>query len=1424
MNTMETSAILPGIPPELLDRLRELTPAPKPALKKLLPKIEALPTLERELLQLLSIIHTQVSRSALVHCMTKSELRISPGKPIAVPALNLLLKRLLNDGLISDTTTYVRCLPAIAEFMTRDALRSGRFEVMATAVQASIPRNTWSYLLYQNYPDCLRDIRIYLYRNDFGLLVEALNFAYKQFSVDCQREDPLVSLCLKHFDPEWILTLHPEAIHNALINARDASFRTLDSSSTLAFPVMELLATGYPERFPHLWYSYAFDLILFGRASEAELILKPHNNASADGLRGFIAFLRGDDAAAIASYEAGLLLLRKNSGKKKIFYTDFSGYFFILSLIRSAKPERLAQAREYLDIVAKRKGASFNQAYWLMGLLVSFLQGQPGVMKQYETSPLPTQGTGFQQYIFALVFYWTGSEHSKNHASTLAGIATKANRAGYVWLGAEAATLHDYLTGNEQENPPFFAERGLVSMVTLIKRRSSWENALEALISMGKPDEKSTVTLNKASRLVWEISLYKDTVTIQPLEQKLSASGNWSKGRTIALKRLKNEVDQFDYFTIQDRNACLAITYERYGYYGGDSYFFDTDRALPALVGHPHLYLNAGANQRLELVRGEPELLVAREGKQVILTLTPTLPEEQETLVVKESVTRWKVMEITQEHRRIAAVLGNGLKVPVEAQERVKTAITALATRLTIHSDMGGDLPIESVAVDDRIVVQLRPHGEGLSVELLVRPFGESGPAFRPGMGGETVVAELTGKRLQTRRDLTEESKAAQRVTKNLSALDFTGDDGEWLLNDPEECLELLVELKDLGDNTVVFWPEGERLRVSRQVSSSRLSLSIKQAKDWFAITGELNVDDDHVLDMRKLMELTGLGKGRFIPLEDGTYLALTKEFRRRLDELRAFSEEQGKGLRFHPLAAPALEDFLAEAGTVTIDSGWKKLLARLHSGIELRPKVPSTLRATLRDYQIEGFTWLTRLAHWGVGACLADDMGLGKTLQALALILTRAATGPTLVIAPTSVCINWEAECARFAPTLNVKTFGPGDRAKFLESLQPFDLVVCSYGLLQQEAELLAGIQWETLLLDEAQAIKNMATQRSQAAMNLQAGFKFVTTGTPLENHLGELWNLFRFINPGLLGSHKSFSTRFSGPIERQQDKKARGHLKKLIQPFILRRTKNQVLEELPPRTEIIHHVELSGEEMAFYEALRQQAVERLASADGTEGDRRFQILAELMRLRRACCNPRLIMPEVGLHGAKLTAFIEIVEELREGGHKALVFSQFVDHLAIIRRELDQRQISYQYLDGATAIKERQRSVNSFQAGEGELFLISLKAGGVGLNLTAADYVIHMDPWWNPAVEDQASDRAHRIGQQRPVTIYRLVAKNTIEEQIVALHSQKRDLADSLLEGSDLGSRVTAEDLLALLREERTSREQRTRNWDTDHAPSPQL
>jgi SNF2 family DNA or RNA helicase len=537
---------------------------------------------------------------------------------------------------------------------------------------------------------------------------------------------------------------------------------------------------------------------------------------------------------------------------------------------------------------------------------------------------------------------------------------------------------------------------------------------------------------------------------------------------------------------------------------------------------------------------------------------------------------------------------------------------------------------------------------------------------------------------------------------------------------------------------------------------------------------------------------------GRFVPLGDNQFLALTESLKKRLQELHALADFQGQdGVRINHLAASVLEELANEAGEVKTDQAWKAHLKKIAALADYAPQLPSTLQATLRDYQLEGFQWLSRLAHWGVGACLADDMGLGKTVQTLAILLERAPHGPALAIAPVSVALNWQAEAIRFAPTLRVRAYY---EQRNLDDLQPFDLVIASYNMLQQDAKAFAKPVWRTVVLDEAQAIKNADTKRSQAAMALKADFRLIATGTPVENHLGELWNLFRFINPGLLGSKEHFTERFSTPIERG-DKLARAHLKRLIQPFILRRTKTQVLSELPARTEITLQVELSDQERHLYEALRQEALEKLDQTPQKQV-KPMQVLAEITKLRRFCCHPKLAIKNASVSGSKLAVFSEIVEELLDNKHKALVFSQFVDHLAIVRAWLDEKGISYQYLDGEVPAPDRKKRVDAFQAGQGDIFLISLKAGGVGLNLTAADYVIHLDPWWNPAVEDQASDRAHRMGQLRPVTIYRLVTQQTIEDKIIALHAQKRDLADSLLEGGDVSAKLDTAALLRLLRE----------------------
>jgi superfamily II DNA or RNA helicase len=1386
---------------------------------QLLDRYQSLSPFEQLIVQLFSVIYEPISRAAFITCLNQLGAYDLQGKAYTTASLKPHIERLLNvDLLIQSGGQGPQCHPLIAEVAVRDAVRIGRFETLAEVVQNRFPISTrWRggpRYFSSNY-QFMREVRIALYRHD----VQAINQVLEEYAKDTYTQtklsvsDIFEQLCNNPFDSDWFHTLPVEIYESAISSILNRSLLSLTPAEDAFYRLQtDCLEQG---RDRPLWLHAVLieQLILRGKvqaaASHREQVSEWFNDPI-DQVQGGLLFLQGDDEEAIAHYHRALQALKRGTGKRKIYFQSFLGLFFIWALLKQGTHSALHEAESYTDIARQAK-QWLSPAYGALNRLIKVQQGDLSAKEDLQDIPLGSKQHSLETLIYALCLYWVDADTAKRMiVKPLKYLKEQADESGYHWLALEAADLLSRLKPSKastklvQELRRNSASR---SLADLISPQAAWELCLNALVSLGQTQSPAATQAESAQRLVWFVTFMAGGCLLQPREQIINTKGDWSRGRPIALKRLKDELDDFAYLTPQDRRVCSFIKSHTYGW-GKTEYRF-TERAIAMLVGHPLVFWEESPTIRVDVVKGEPELRVKKDKQgQLSLQLFPEFKETKDLAVIKETPTRLKVVEITTEHRRIAEILGkqNRLTVPTNAEEQVLNAINAVSRLVTVQSDIGGGLDgAETVPANAKPHLHLLPAGSGLKVVMLVQPFGQDGPYYRPGVGGETVIAEIADKRLQTHRDLHDEQQKAEAAIAACSTLtNYSEEDGEWRIEEPEACLELLLDLQALGDAIIVEWPKGEKLRVRRQSSVGDFRLKIQQENEWFLAEGALEVDSSLVLDMRQLLQLLNQTPSRFLPLGDGQFLALTHEFRKRLDELRAFSEQQGQGVRVHPLATVAMDDWLNEVGELEVDPQWQAHLQRIKEVQTLDPVSPSTLQAELRDYQLDGFRWLARLAQWGVGACLADDMGLGKTLQSLALILTRASEGPTLIVAPTSVCMNWVAEAERFAPTLNAIQFGGGDRQQCLNMLQPFDLVVCSYGLLQQDdvAEMLSQVYWQTIVLDEAQWIKNIATKRSQAAMNLQGGFKLITTGTPIENHLGELWNLFRFINPGLLGSLERFNQTFAIPIERQGDRPARARLKKLIQPFVLRRTKAQVLEELPPRTEITLHVDLSAEEIAFYEALRRESLARLSESDAPPGQKQLQILAAIMRLRRTCCNVRLVMPNLSIPSSKLQLFGEVLSELLDNSHKALVFSQFVDHLHIIRDYLDEQQISYQYLDGSTPVTQRQKRVNAFQAGEGDVFLISLKAGGTGLNLTAADYVIHMDPWWNPAVEDQASDRAYRMGQQRPVTIYRLVAKNTIEEKIVELHRHKRDLADSLLEGAEMGSRISTDELLQLIQD----------------------
>ncbi|MEN9866411.1 MAG: hypothetical protein RL748_2001 [Pseudomonadota bacterium] len=522
------------------------------------------------------------------------------------------------------------------------------------------------------------------------------------------------------------------------------------------------------------------------------------------------------------------------------------------------------------------------------------------------------------------------------------------------------------------------------------------------------------------------------------------------------------------------------------------------------------------------------------------------------------------------------------------------------------------------------------------------------------------------------------------------------------------------------------------------------------------------------------------------------------------------FSDKIGPSIRLPALDVGRLAELDAEA-----QLRWLGGEQQLAMGRKLRSfggvqtvAIPAGLKAKLRDYQIEGVSWMQFLREYDLGGILADDMGLGKTIQTLTHILIEKEAGrltaPALVVAPTSLMDNWQSEAARFAPDLKVLLLQGVERAERFEQIEQYDLVLTTYALLPRDEEKLLPHAFHLLILDESHYIKNNRSKAAQTVGMLNARHRLCLTGTPLENHLGELWSQFHFLLPGLLGDEKTFNNEFRNPIEKNGDEVRRNLLGRRIKPFLLRRTKDKVAKELPPKTEMVRHVELTGPQRDLYETVRLAMDKKVRDEIAKKGVARSQIviLEALLKLRQVCCDPRLVKTTVARKtnpaSAKLAELMSMIEELLAEGRKILVFSQFTSMLALIEAELEERSIGYALLTGDT--KDRVAQITAFQHGAVPVFLISLKAGGVGLNLTAADTVIHYDPWWNPAAENQATDRAWRIGQDKPVFVYKLIAKGTLEEKIQALQQRKSDLADSMLhEGEVQNMKVTQEDLQAI-------------------------
>ncbi|MCG8606595.1 DEAD/DEAH box helicase [bacterium] len=627
--------------------------------------------------------------------------------------------------------------------------------------------------------------------------------------------------------------------------------------------------------------------------------------------------------------------------------------------------------------------------------------------------------------------------------------------------------------------------------------------------------------------------------------------------------------------------------------------------------------------------------------------------------------------------------------------------------------------------------------------------------------------------------------------------------DGTIVTRKNKTWLWLMEDIPKLIAQGFVVFGEKELRRYKVNRSTPQVRVAVASGIDWFDLKMDIDFDGMQLplKELRKAIRL----KSSYVKLSDGSRAKLPAEWLGRFRHMINLSANAGDRLKLSHVHVTLIDELFTEASHRDFDQGYIERLKRLQEfdGLE-EVDQPQSLNGTLRPYQNTGLSWLHFLNKYGFGGCLADDMGLGKTVQALALLLSLQTNGsykPSLVVTPTSVVFNWLNEIQRFAPSLRTVNLTGSDRPRTKKKYDDCDIVITSYGTLRRDIIFLKDIHFNYVILDESQYIKNPNSQTAKAAKLLKATNRLALTGTPVENTTIELWSLFSFLNPGLLGNLNYFKGAFAKPIEQNREQETAELLRKLVFPFVLRRNKEEVEKDLPPKVENTIYCDMSAAQEKLYKKWRDYYRVALLKQIGEVGlnKSRMNVLEGLTRLRQIACHPSLIEDPFQGKVGKFEVTKEYIEEILAEDHKVLVFSQFVKMLTILRKDLDAANTPYAYLDGKT--RDRKSCVGRFQEDdECKIFLISLRAGGTGLNLTAADYVIHYDPWWNPAVEAQATDRSHRIGQNKHVFVYKMITKETVEEKILELQARKKELVSNIITtDSAVFKRLTVEDIEVL-------------------------
>ncbi len=938
-----------------------------------------------------------------------------------------------------------------------------------------------------------------------------------------------------------------------------------------------------------------------------------------------------------------------------------------------------------------------------------------------------------------------------------------------------------------------------------------WRDELSLIQQIVTRKRAARVQFSRGFEILYVIDLAASnasgSLTLEPLSRTRKKDGQWSVLKEFRV--LPSDAGELP--DPLDTEVISAIFGSQEYFYQGPTYNSRrrvvssplAAKLIPPLAKSGRLLLDS---RRLNLERqpvvwdegGPWEFrLSVRRGDYEQWSITGSLCRGEERMALEDPVLITENLVFTQ--GRVAPLRDDGGFTWISELRRLKRIRFADHERETVLGTLLGGAVVPSLDLDEDLKFEERRVSPRFGLRISQKPelagrqfearflldYGQGWTAYEAGKRGYWLPEQ----RAFVLRDL--EAEAAALDTLAGFGLKQDATRSVWRLS----AKSMPVAVREL---LRAGWHVDAEGKAFRHPGASRLDL--RSGIDWFELHGEVDYGGTTV-SLPALLSALRRGEN-VIPLGDGGFGLLPEEWLRRFAPIAGLGTRLEDHLRFERNQAGLLDALLAAQPEVRTDEIFERARARLRAFEGVRPvEQPAGFSGQLRGYQKEGLGWMAFLREYGFGGCLADDMGVGKTAQVLATLELRRTegAGPSLVVAPKSLMFNWRAEAQRFTPQLRVLEHTGLSRD--LALISQCDLVLTTYGTLLRDAPQLAEVEFDYVVLDEAQAVKNASTASAKAVRLLRGRHRLALSGTPVENHLGELWSLFEFLNPGMLGQSRVL--KLGGGLARNPGEDARRLLAQALRPFILRRTKQQVARELPEKTEQTIFCDLEPEQRAQYDELLRhyratllQRVER----DGL-GRSKMHVLEALLRLRQAACHPGLIDPKRAAEpSAKLDVLLDQLAELHEEGHKALVFSQFTSLLAIVRQRLDQAGLTYQYLDGST--RDRQNRVDTFQNDEAcQLFLISLKAGGLGLNLTAAEYVFLLDPWWNPAVEAQAIDRAHRIGQTRPVFAYRLIARETVEEKVLELQRTKRDLADAILgEDRSLIRDLKREDLELLL------------------------